>query len=66
MDRETYLQHIDEIKKVAGEYASWHDPKLCPVCKARRRTIEANNNNRIRHNIKVSLGLRRNRDGSYE
>ena len=33
MDRETYLQHRDR----AGE---GHDTASCPVCKARRRTIE--------------------------
>ena len=34
MDREMYLQHRDR----AGE---GHDTERCPVCKARRRTVDA-------------------------
>jgi hypothetical protein len=64
MDRETWSEHREGMIQ-AGVWAM-HDMSLCPVCKARRRTIQANTNNRVRHNIKVSLGLRRNRDGSYE
>jgi hypothetical protein len=33
MDRETYLEHRDR----AGE---GHDTERCPICRARRRTIE--------------------------
>ena len=50
MDRETYLEHRDK----AGE---GHDTERCPVCKARRRTIEETirQSRRVRAAIKATF-----------